>query len=104
MNFDIDNLISMMKSSNSVDSELGEQDAAPSGGASTSGGGGATDNITTYTISGVYIPPAINQKLKNINVTLNSGLNNCSSSILNKSITLHIYEGDRAHNIIKQSL
>jgi hypothetical protein len=39
MNFDIDNLISIMKSSNSVDSELGEQDAAPSGGASTSGGG-----------------------------------------------------------------
>ena len=39
MNFDIDNLISIMKSSNSVDSELGEQDAAPSGGASTGGGG-----------------------------------------------------------------
>jgi len=35
MNFDIDNLISIMKSSNSVDSELGEQDAA----AGASGGG-----------------------------------------------------------------
>jgi hypothetical protein len=38
MNFDIDNLISLMKSSNSVDSELGEQDAPAGGGASTSGG------------------------------------------------------------------
>jgi hypothetical protein len=38
MNFDIDNLISLMKSGNSVDSELGEQDAA-AGGASTSSGG-----------------------------------------------------------------
>ena len=39
MNFDIDNLISIMKSSNSVDSELGEQDAAAGGGGSSSGGG-----------------------------------------------------------------
>jgi hypothetical protein len=37
MNFDIDNLISLMKGSGSVDSELGEQDAA---GGDTSGGGG----------------------------------------------------------------
>ena len=37
MNFDIDNLISLMKSGNSVDSELGEQDAA-AGGASAGGG------------------------------------------------------------------
>ena len=36
MNFDIDNLISLMKSGNSVDSELGEQDA-PAGGASAGG-------------------------------------------------------------------
>ena len=35
MNFDIDNLISLMKGSGSVDSELGEQDA----GGDTSGGG-----------------------------------------------------------------
>jgi hypothetical protein len=47
MNFDIDNLISIMKSSNSVDSELGEQDAAPSGGAST--GGGAKPPYPTVT-------------------------------------------------------
>jgi hypothetical protein len=45
MNFDIDNLISIMKSSNSVDSELGEQDAA--GGAST--GGGAKPAYPTVT-------------------------------------------------------
>ena len=38
MNFDIDNLISLMKSGNSVDSELGEQDA-PAGGASAGGPG-----------------------------------------------------------------
>jgi len=49
MNFDIDNLISIMKSSNSVDSELGEQDAAPTGGASTSGGGGAKPPYPTIT-------------------------------------------------------
>ena len=39
MNFDIDNLISIMKSSNSVDSELGAQEAAAGGGGSSSGGG-----------------------------------------------------------------
>lgn len=32
MNFDIDNLISLMKGHGSVDSELGEQDAAAGGG------------------------------------------------------------------------
>ena len=48
MNFDIDNLISIMKSSNSVDSELGEQDA-PAGGASTGGGGGAKPPYPTVT-------------------------------------------------------
>ena len=37
MNFDIDSLISLMRSSNSVDSELGEQDASASGGASSGG-------------------------------------------------------------------
>ena len=39
MNFDIDDLIMIMRGVNSHDSELGEQDAAPSGGASTGGGG-----------------------------------------------------------------
>ena len=48
MNFDIDNLISLMKSSNSVDSELGEQDAAAGGGTST-GGGGAKPPYPTVT-------------------------------------------------------
>lgn len=47
MNFDIDNLISLMKSGNSVDSELGEQDA-PAGGASA-GGGGAKPPYPTVT-------------------------------------------------------
>lgn len=46
MNFDIDNLISIMKSSNSVDSELGEQDAAAGG---SSGGGGAKPAYPTVT-------------------------------------------------------
>ena len=48
MNFDIDNLISIMKSSNSVDSELGEQDAA-GGGAAVGGGGGAKPAYPTVT-------------------------------------------------------
>lgn len=47
MNFDIDNLISLMKGSGGVDSELGEQDAA-AGGAST-GGGGAKPTYPTVT-------------------------------------------------------
>ena len=47
MNFDIDNLISLMRGSGSVDSELGEQDAA-AGGAST-GGGGAKPPYPTVT-------------------------------------------------------
>ena len=46
MNFDIDNLISIMKSSNSVDSELGEQDAA---GGGASAGGGAKPPYPTIT-------------------------------------------------------
>ena len=37
MNFDIDNLISLMKGHGSVDSELGEQDADTGGGTSTGG-------------------------------------------------------------------
>lgn len=49
MNFDIDNLISLMKSSNSVDSELGEQDAAAGGGASTGGGGSKPPPYPTVT-------------------------------------------------------
>jgi len=48
MNFDIDNLISLMSGMSSIDSELGEQDAAPSGGAST-GGGGAKPPYPTVT-------------------------------------------------------
>jgi hypothetical protein len=39
MNFDIDNLIMIMRGIDSHDSELGEQDAPAGGGASTSGGG-----------------------------------------------------------------
>jgi hypothetical protein len=46
MNFDIDNLISLMKGSGSVDSELGEQDAAAGGG---SGGGGEKPPYPTVT-------------------------------------------------------
>jgi hypothetical protein len=46
MNFDIDNLISLMKGSGSVDSELGEQDAA---GGDTSGGGGTKPPYPTVT-------------------------------------------------------
>jgi hypothetical protein len=38
MNFDIDDLIMIMRGINSHDSEIGEQDAA-AGGASTGGGG-----------------------------------------------------------------
>jgi hypothetical protein len=45
MNFDIDNLISLMKSGNSVDSELGEQDAA----AGASAGGGTKPAYPTVT-------------------------------------------------------
>ena len=47
MNFDIDNLISLMKSGNSVDSELGEQDAAPAAG------GGATYPTVTKWETGI---------------------------------------------------
>jgi hypothetical protein len=47
MNFDIDNLISLMKGSGSVDSELGEQDAAAGGG--SGGGGGAKPPYPTVT-------------------------------------------------------
>jgi hypothetical protein len=47
MNFDIDKLISIMKGSNSVDSELGEQDAA--GGGASTGGGGAKPPYPTIT-------------------------------------------------------
>jgi len=47
MNFDIDNLISLMKGGNSVDSELGEQDAPAGGGASS--GGGAKPAYPTVT-------------------------------------------------------
>ena len=39
MNFDIDNLISLMKSGGAYNSELGEQDAAAGGGGASSGGG-----------------------------------------------------------------
>jgi hypothetical protein len=46
MNFDIDNLISLMKGENSVDSELGEQDAAAGG---SSSGGGAKPAYPTVT-------------------------------------------------------
>lgn len=47
MNFDIDNLISLMRGSGSVDSELGEQDAA--GGGASTGGGGAKPPYPTVT-------------------------------------------------------
>jgi len=46
MNFDIDNLIMIMRGIDSHDSELGEQDA-PAGGAST--GGGAKPAYPTVT-------------------------------------------------------
>jgi hypothetical protein len=46
MNFDIDDLIMIMRGINSHDSEIGEQDAA--GGAST-GGGGAKPPYPTVT-------------------------------------------------------
>ncbi len=46
MNFDIDNLISLMKGENSVDSELGEQDATAGG---SSSGGGAKPAYPTVT-------------------------------------------------------
>jgi hypothetical protein len=49
MNFDIDNLISLMKGHGSVDSELGEQDAAAAGGTSTGGGGGDKPPYPTVT-------------------------------------------------------
>ena len=48
MNFDIDNLISLMKSGNSVDSELGEQDAAASPAPSTGGGGSVPKWADSY--------------------------------------------------------
>ena len=48
MNFDIDNLIMIMRGINSHDSELGEQDAPAGGGAST-GGGGAKPPYPTVT-------------------------------------------------------
>lgn len=59
MNFDIDNLISLMRGSGGIDSELDEQDAASSGGAS-SGGGGAKPAYPTVTKweSGVTRGPA----------------------------------------------
>lgn len=47
MNFDIDNLIDLMRGSGGIDSELDEQDAAPSGGASS--GGGAKPAYPTVT-------------------------------------------------------
>jgi hypothetical protein len=47
MNFDIDDLINLMKGSNSADSELGEQDAAAGGG--SGGGGGAKPPYPTVT-------------------------------------------------------
>jgi len=46
MNFDIDNLISLMKGGNSVDSELGEQEG---GGGGASSGGGAKPAYPTVT-------------------------------------------------------
>ena len=49
MNFDIDNLISIMSGMSPIDSELGEQDAPAGGGASTSGGGGAKPPYPTVT-------------------------------------------------------
>jgi len=56
MTFDIDNLISLMKGSDSVDSELGEQE----GGGAASSGGGAKPAYPTVTKweSGVTRGPA----------------------------------------------
>lgn len=51
MNFDIDNLISLMKGHGSVDSELGEQDAAAAGGGGTSTGGGGGDKPPYPTVT-----------------------------------------------------
>ena len=47
MNFDIDELLMIMRGINSHDSELGEQDAAA--GASSSGGGGTKPAYPTVT-------------------------------------------------------
>jgi len=57
MTFDIDNLISLMKGSDSVDSELGEQDAPASGGASGGGAKPAYPTVTKWE-SGVTRGPA----------------------------------------------
>ncbi len=48
MNFDIDNLISLMKGGNSVDSELGEQDAAAGGASSGAGAKPAYPTVTKW--------------------------------------------------------
>ena len=57
MNFDIDNLISLMRGSGGVDSELDEQDAA-TGGASTGGGAKPPYPTVTKWESGLTRGPA----------------------------------------------
>jgi len=57
MNFDIDELLMIMRGVNSHDSELGEQDAA-AGGASTSGGTKPAYPTVTKWESGVTRGPA----------------------------------------------
>jgi len=58
MNFDIDNLISLMKSGGGTNSELGEQDAAAGGGASSGGGTKPPYPTVTKWESGVSRGPA----------------------------------------------
>jgi hypothetical protein len=57
MNFDIDNLIMIMRGIDSHDSELGEQDA-PAGGASTGGGTKPAYPTVTKWETGVARGPA----------------------------------------------
>lgn len=60
MNFDIDELLMIMRGVNSHDSELGEQGAAAGGGSGTASGGGAKPPYPTVTKweSGVTRGPA----------------------------------------------